>query len=252
MIRAVTGEDPAFLEFLQREDVFAAYLFTRYETFGQDMRRICFWKQEREGEILGAASLNDGELILCGEFLPEELCSFVQMSGGRRVLGPYRALSALSEHFDRGLTARAILRFPPEKPLPPEEEIFRPRLEEVFSLLRETFEEMRDMPFDLWYTGVSHKLRHGLAVVAGREEDGKLASTAGIYNGNRALEVLGAVATRPEHRGRGFAGGLVLALAAGARARGHIPYIVSKNEGARRLYEQLGFVCVGQCCALSL
>lgn len=252
MIRAVTEVQPAFLEFLQAENVFAAYIFTRYETFGQDMRRVCFWKQESGEMVRGAASLNDGELILCGEFDPEELCAFVRMSGCRRVLGPYRLLSALSEYLDRGLTAQAVLRFPPELPLPPQKDLLQPPLQEVFPLLCQIFEELQGTPFDLWYSGVSHKLRHGLAVVAGKWADGQLVSTAGIYNANRNVEVLGAVATLPEYRGRGFAGELLLALAAGARSRGKLPYIVSKNQQARRLYEKLGFAFQGQCCALNL
>lgn len=252
MIRAVTEAQPGFLDFLQAENVFAAYIFTRYETFGQDMRRVCFWKQESGGAVRGAASLNEGELILCGEFDPEELGAFVSMSGCRRVVGPYRLLSPLSEYLDRGLTAQAILRLPPELALPPQAELPQPPLQEVFPLLCRVFEEMRGVPFDLWYAGVSHKLRHGLAVVAGRRADGILVSTAGIYNANRSIEVLGAVATLPEYRGRGFAGELLLSLAAGVRSRGKLPYIVSKTQRAQQLYQRLGFVFEGQCCSLNL
>ncbi|MDD2956311.1 MAG: GNAT family N-acetyltransferase [Oscillospiraceae bacterium] len=251
MIRAVTGEDPGFLAYLQREDVFAAYIDTRYRTFGQDLRRVAFWKQEEQA-VTGAASLNDGELILCGDFDPEELCAFVGMSGCRSVTGPYRLLSPLSEHFDRGLTARTILKFSPERALPPGGELFQPRLEEVFSVLSRVFEELRDMPFDMWYTTVSHKVRHGLALVAGEEVDGVLAATAGIYNQNSGIAVLGAVATLPEYRGRGCAGRLVSSLALRAMEEGRAPYIVSKNDHARRLYEKLGFAPVGQSCAMAL
>ncbi|OLR93095.1 GNAT family N-acetyltransferase [Actinokineospora bangkokensis] len=52
-----------------------------------------------------------------------------------------------------------------------------------------------------------------------------------------------AVCTDQEHRGRGLAGALVLAVVHGIRARGEQPVIhaVEENAPAIRLYQQLGF-----------
>jgi ribosomal protein S18 acetylase RimI-like enzyme len=54
---------------------------------------------------------------------------------------------------------------------------------------------------------------------------------------------ISAVCTDPAWRGRGLASQLVLAVAAGIRARGEIPFLhaVASNTGAIRLYGDLGF-----------
>ncbi|MCO1659660.1 GNAT family N-acetyltransferase [Pseudonocardia humida] len=54
---------------------------------------------------------------------------------------------------------------------------------------------------------------------------------------------ISAVCTDPDHRGKGLAGRLVRAVAAGVRARGDVPFlhVAAVNTGAVRLYERLGF-----------
>jgi predicted GNAT family acetyltransferase len=54
---------------------------------------------------------------------------------------------------------------------------------------------------------------------------------------------ISAVCTDPAARGRGLATRLVLAVAAGIRARGELPFLHASadNTTAIRLYEQLGF-----------
>ena len=54
---------------------------------------------------------------------------------------------------------------------------------------------------------------------------------------------ISAVCTDAAHRGRGLATRLVLAVAAGIRARGEVPFLHTgaDNTGAIRLYERLGF-----------
>lgn len=55
---------------------------------------------------------------------------------------------------------------------------------------------------------------------------------------------ISAVCTDPDFRGQGLGGRLVLAVAAGIRARGEVPFLHTSegNVGAIRLYESLGFV----------
>ncbi|MFY9931472.1 MAG: GNAT family N-acetyltransferase, partial [Streptosporangiaceae bacterium] len=54
---------------------------------------------------------------------------------------------------------------------------------------------------------------------------------------------ISAVCTDPAWRGHGLASRLVLAVAAGIRARGEIPFLhaLASNVTAIRLYEELGF-----------
>jgi predicted GNAT family acetyltransferase len=54
---------------------------------------------------------------------------------------------------------------------------------------------------------------------------------------------ISAVCTDVEHRGKGFAARLVLAVAAGIQESGQAPFLHTgaANENAIRLYEKLGF-----------
>ena len=58
--------------------------------------------------------------------------------------------------------------------------------------------------------------------------------------------VIGAVATLPDYRGRGYASACVSTLAASLQKEGRRIYLSPKNAGAQRLYAGLGFVPCGE------
>ncbi len=73
--------------------------------------------------------------------------------------------------------------------------------------------------------------------------DGQLVAMAGRRLHPPGWVEISAVCTDPAHRGKGLGGRLVMAVAAGIRAEGEVPFLhVSEtNENAIRLYEKLGF-----------
>ncbi|WP_433782406.1 GNAT family N-acetyltransferase [Actinomycetospora sp. CA-101289] len=73
--------------------------------------------------------------------------------------------------------------------------------------------------------------------------DGRLLAMAGERLHPPGYTEISAVCTDAAHRGRGLATRLVLAVAAGIRARGEVPFLhaAADNAPAIRLYEQLGF-----------
>lgn len=73
--------------------------------------------------------------------------------------------------------------------------------------------------------------------------DGKLVAMAGRRLHPPGWVEISAVCTDPAYRGKGMAGRLVMAVAAGIRAEGEVPFLhVSEtNENAIKLYEKLGF-----------
>ncbi|MEJ2861576.1 GNAT family N-acetyltransferase [Actinomycetospora flava] len=74
-------------------------------------------------------------------------------------------------------------------------------------------------------------------------EDGVLVAMAGERLHPPGYTEISAVCTDEAHRGRGLATRLVLAVAAGIRARGEVPFLhaAGDNTSAIRLYETLGF-----------
>jgi ribosomal protein S18 acetylase RimI-like enzyme len=73
--------------------------------------------------------------------------------------------------------------------------------------------------------------------------EGKLVAMAGRRLNPPGWVEISAVCTDAEHRGRGFAARLVLAVAAGIQESGQVPFLHTGagNENAIRLYEKLGF-----------
>jgi ribosomal protein S18 acetylase RimI-like enzyme len=77
----------------------------------------------------------------------------------------------------------------------------------------------------------------------GLVEDGALIAMAGERLHPPGYTEISAVCTDAAHRGRGLATRLVLAVAAGIRDRGEVPFLhtAADNTTAIRLYEHLGF-----------
>lgn len=82
-----------------------------------------------------------------------------------------------------------------------------------------------------------------LGTYLGFRRDGALIAMAGERMHPPGWTEISAVCTDPTFRGEGLATRLVLALAAGIRARGERPFLHASadNAGAIRLYESLGF-----------
>jgi ribosomal protein S18 acetylase RimI-like enzyme len=73
--------------------------------------------------------------------------------------------------------------------------------------------------------------------------DGQLVAMAGERVHLPGYTEVSAVATHPDHRGRGLAAALTRHVAAGIRSRDEGPFlhVVETNHNARRVYERLGF-----------
>jgi GNAT superfamily N-acetyltransferase len=76
----------------------------------------------------------------------------------------------------------------------------------------------------------------------GIRRDGRLVALAGERMRPPGWTEISAVCTDPDHRGRGYAAGLMAVVAAGIRARGETPFLHATTANpAVRLYEKLGF-----------
>lgn len=73
--------------------------------------------------------------------------------------------------------------------------------------------------------------------------DGRLVAMAGERFRLPGWTEISAVATDPDHQGRGLGARLTLAVAAGILGRGELPFLhaAADNDRALRLYERLGF-----------
>ena len=84
---------------------------------------------------------------------------------------------------------------------------------------------------------------HQLGRFVGVKVGGVLVAMAGERMRPAGYTEVSGVCTHPDHRGRGYAAGLMLEVAARIRSRGEIPFLHSyaHNTGAIALYQALGF-----------
>jgi predicted GNAT family acetyltransferase len=84
---------------------------------------------------------------------------------------------------------------------------------------------------------------HQIGRFVGVRAGGQLVAMAGERMRPPGHTEVSGVCTHPDHRGRGYAAGLMLEVAARIRARGEIPFLHSyaHNTGAIALYQALGF-----------
>lgn len=139
----------------------------------------------------------------------------------------------------------------PVVPVPAAPTLIAPTPRAYYPLLRACFGDTLP-PFDSWYADVSHRLRHGGCRLLGIEADGRLAAGAmttaecGPWESDAGAAVIGAVATLPGYRGRGFASRCVTSLAAALQAENREVLLSPKNSPAQALYAKLGFAVCGE------
>jgi len=102
--------------------------------------------------------------------------------------------------------------------------------------------EMRALAL-LTKPGPFRRKTHRLGRFVGVREQGRLIAMAGERMRLDGFVEVSGVCTHPDHRGRGYAGGLMRQVAARILAEGDTPFLhaYAANTGAIALYETLGF-----------
>ncbi len=98
---------------------------------------------------------------------------------------------------------------------------------------------LTDIDFADWFADVNLRVRRKTAQIAVAVENGEIVATAGVLHQANGSRVIGAVATRPEHRGRGLASALVKNLCA------HTTYLLCQ-PALEPFYQRLGFTTSGE------
>lgn len=100
-------------------------------------------------------------------------------------------------------------------------------------------------PFEGFYVDLSHRLRHGCGRTVGVTVDGEAVACALTVAETETAAVIGGVATRPEHRRRGYAKACVTALTAALQAEHKRVLIAPHGNETKTLYAGWGFVPAG-------
>ncbi len=222
------------------DDFLFEYLAGYYEAYGTAHSFLRFYRSDSGGQLC----LLDGVATVCGsEFDTDELRLFLQMQPDIFSICCNREVAEQIRSFDKySTTVYPVMRYEHAQTVDAMVESSSPR--PIYALLCECFKQLPS--FEGWYLDVCHRLRHDCCHIAAICENGVPISSAMTVAEHQDGAVIGAVATHPSHRRKGYAGRCVGTLAERMRMQGKTVYICPKTDAAKRLYESLGFVLYGE------
>ncbi len=185
-----------------------------------------------------AFAIMDGDAVLCGD--DGEARLFLTMDPSvRRVRTDERNARLLADTWQTEATCGDVMT--PGCAMTADKAVTAVTPREYWPVIQAVFGDTLP-PFDAWYADVSHRWRHGLCRLMGVYEDGNVVAVAMTTAEDDRAMLIGAVATLPAYRGKGYAGKLVTTLAAIGQAEGKKVWLSPKNERALGLYTRLGFI----------
>lgn len=190
-------------------------------------------------------SIFDDAATLHIEREPEEMLLFLTMDTAVRSVRTDRdTAERLSKLWDTAYQTEAVMEAPQGATM--HDGVCEAPLREIYEVLIDGFGAEALPPFDGWYADVHHRYRRGRCrAVSVRESTVAQACAMTVAECDTAA-LIGAVATRPVARGKGYASACVLTLAAALQAEGKRVLLSPKNHYAHTLYDRLGFTVVGQ------
>lgn len=201
------------------------------KAYGFDKSFACFWLDSKSDAVFCQA---DGDMIISGTVLDRE-----ETRGFLRAVGPKGILCAVknAETLSLPVTESGDILKKQLKPgVPKKTEPDAVNIREVFTLLEETgmVEE-----FEPFYLDLSHKLRHGTALIFTRRQGNMLAGCAVVSSISKDAAILSAVAVREGLRRQGI--GTALIREAEKALPGKTLYVFREKEKNREFYRELEY-----------
>lgn len=222
-------------------DPYAARITALFKTYGADYDFALFWVQKTDGVPCAAISRVDGNMTLCtnGNADYEEIIHFMNAVGYQSLTCSFEDMEKLGfEPTDSSFT----VRFKGGENIGKIASLRDYDKRKVFDLLESCGFELGD--YGAFLSDVCSRINKGTASMIAAEENGGLCACAfALFEGEKSV-LLGAVATSPEARGRGFASAIVNEIANEKSDKD--VFLFCRNDGLRSFYEKIGFETVGK------
>ncbi len=222
-------------------DPYAARITALFKTYGADYNFALFWVQENDGVPCAAISRVDGNLTLCtnGNADFEELLHFMNAVGFQSLTCSYEDMKKLGfKPSDSSFT----VKYKGGKDVEKINSVRDYDKRKIFDLLCDCGFELGD--YGAFLSDVCLRLNKGTASMIAAEENGDLRACAfALFEGKKSV-LLGAVATSPEARGRGFASAIVSEIA-NEKSEKDV-FLFCRNDGLEAFYSKIGFETVGK------
>ena len=242
MLKAVEKDDKVFADFCDR-DAFGTRIKTYYNCYSTDYDFVKFWAQyDENGKITAALSRVDGDVTLCEDCADiDELKIFLNMAGYRTIQCSKTAAKCFSDTFEWGYAvefANAVECNGIET-----KKFFEPK--EIYDIIKpENLTGVGDyMP---WLSDTVFRLNRNAAECVIAQVEGENAGCAMVLFRTDKASLLGAVATKPQFRGRGIARSLVTGLAQKEKQSGRRVELLCRNGTIVEFYKSIGFEVTGK------
>lgn len=237
MIKTVVENDAAFSDFCRR-DVFGTRIACLYNCYSIKYDFVKFWVQTDDNEnIVSAISRIDGDVTVTstGKDMAE-LYEFLKIVGFRTIQCEKRIAELMGAKSD--LDGYVVVYRKNEKEIKKihTDNIFRPK--EIYDIIKSAnLVGVGDYLF--WLSDTTFRINRGVTSVLSAQVDGITAACAMKLFATNSAVILGAVATRPEYRGRGIAGALVTQLAESEKNKK--VELLCKHDSIVEFYKSIGF-----------
>lgn len=237
MLKAVEKGDNNFVEFCRR-DVFGTRIACLYNCYSTDYDFVKFWKQtDDDGNIISAVSRIDGDATLSstGENT-EEIYTFLKIVGFRTVQCEKKITELMCEQPSLDGYVVEYIKNRNDIKKVQADNVFRPK--EIYDIIKSA-NLVGVGDYLPWLSDTTFRINRGVTSALSAVEDGKTVACAMKLFSTETAVLLGAVATRPEYRGRGLAGALVTRLAESEKNKR--VELLCKHDSIVDFYKSIGF-----------
>lgn len=249
MIKIIDSDFNLFDEFKHfcKCDSFGTRIYSHFLCYGYDLCLVDFWVQiSGENKITAAICKFENDVIvsMCDDSQFQEIYSFLNFINKSSVMfdNKYAVKFDLSCCRSTG----DILIFESCDVYKQKYDVNTPQLKEYHNLLLKCESDDFFVPeYMSFLSDVSRRKQRGLCEICGVYSGDDLASCAMTVSYTDFSVILGAVATDPRFRKRGF-GGCVVGFLADKFIKDRIVYIYTTVERNTRFYESLGFKVSGK------
>lgn len=246
MLRLLQQEEQELFEFC-KQDVFGTKIAAYSATYGMVYPFATFYLQRSNSTVTAAVSKIDDAMTLCcaedADF--EELATFVRAIGFNTLMCTAGVCDKLNLKPQK---TGFIVEFQ-DQPIPSDfQNIF---LSNSFEL-SDIYDILQHAEFDglaekgPWLADVASRVKKGTATAKIVSEATVPVACAMILFETPVGVLIGAVATVPTFRGKGYAGALVTSLATSAKANNKRVELLCAKSGILDFYKKLGFVNTGE------
>lgn len=248
MIKIIDKDFTLFEHFKEfcKTDSFGTRIYSHFLCYGYEYNFVDFWVQISENNLITAALCKlDGDLVVCAcedaDF--EEISAFLNFTDKLSVTFDSKFIEYIKLECD-SVSQGDILMYSKAKKNCTHLSVTVPDIKEYHNLLLACKSADFFVPEYLnFLSDVSRRMQQGVCDICGVYCDDKLVSCAMTVSYTDFSVILGAVATHPQYRKRGFAGFVVSSLAEKYKYLDSV-YIYTTIERNTRFYESLGFsVC---------